>query len=198
MKQITTALIAFQKQIGKIKKDSKNPFFKSSYASLPNILDTVNPVLVECDLAIVQMPTGDGQLKTILAHTSGECIESEFDMKIVKSDPQALGSAITYARRYAIGAILNLNIDDDDDANAAMPSPANTAQADDKKWLNATDKSGKLNSTGEKTAHKLASGETTWQKIEAVCKVSKKDREAVQQRASALIEELNNNTKPPF
>lgn len=78
-------------------------------------------------------------------------------------------------------------------------APASPTQSnDDKKWLNATDKAGKLNSTGEKTAHKLASGETTWQKIEAVCKVSKKDREAVQQRASMLIEELNNNTKPLF
>ena len=192
MKQLISALVEFQKKIGKISKDSKNPFFKSNYASLPNILDTVNPALIECGLAIIQMPTGDGSLKTILAHTSGEMVESEFDMKLIKSDPQSLGSAITYARRYAIGSILNLNIDDDDDANKAMGNSGSYSKPDDKAWLNATDKNGNLNKTGEATAHKLASGSTTWAKIEQVCKVSKKDKEAVETRSMTLIEQLNN------
>ena len=70
--------------------------------------------------------------------------------------------------------------------------PQQTQQVYDKKWLNATDKNGNLNKTGEATAHKLASGSTTWAKIEQVCKVSKRDKEAVETRSMTLIEQLNN------
>lgn len=72
-----------------------------------------------------------------------------------------------------------------------------TSKSDDKPWLNATDKEGKLTKAGEATANKLASGHTTWSKIDQVCKVSKKDKEAIESRSMMLIEELN-NTKQPF
>jgi hypothetical protein len=165
-------------EVGKIRKNANNPFFKSKYASLSNILDVVTPVLVQCDLNIMQMPVGDGELRTILSHVSGEIVESTFNMKITKNDPQSMGSAITYARRYAIGAILNLNIDEDDDGNQAS-IPQLISQVDEKKWLNACDKSGNLTDRGKRTALALVDGRTDWSKLEADFKISKKEREAL-------------------
>jgi len=121
--ELTKALIQFHTKVGKIRKDAKNPFFKSSYASLENILDGVTPVLCECKLNVMQFPTGENELITLLSHESGEYISSSYTMKPVKNDPQAIGSAITYQRRYAIGSILNLNIGDDDDGQNASKPP---------------------------------------------------------------------------
>jgi hypothetical protein len=128
IKAIAAALVSFHKEVGKIGKDSKNPFFKSSYASLSNILDGINEPLVNNGLSIVQFPEGDNGLTTRLCHSSGEWMESTYSMKPAKDDPQGRGSAITYQRRYAIGAILSLNIDADDDGNAASKQPVQRPQ----------------------------------------------------------------------
>jgi len=197
MKEITKALIKFHMEVGKVKKDADNPFFKSKYASLSNILDVVTPVLVTCDLNIIQMPVGEGKLKTILSHISGEMIESEFDMHVLKRDPQSMGSAITYARRYAIGAILNLNIDEDDDGNkASIPPSANapqpqskyptTADADDKEWLNAVDRDGELTTLGKQVALALHEERRTWVDVRNKYKVSKKDQTAIDNHVEFL------------
>ena len=121
IKNIAGALVKFQASVSKVAKEANNPFFKKKYASLANILDTIQKPLSECGLAISQFPDGDA-LTTIIVHAdSGEWMESSYVMPVVKqNDPQAMGSAITYARRYALGSILNLNIDDDDDGEKAM------------------------------------------------------------------------------
>jgi hypothetical protein len=122
--EISKAIIAFHSKMPKIKKEATNPFFKNKYASLSNILEVVNPILNECGLAILQLPAGTNQLETILLHESGEFISEVYEMKPAKQDPQGQGSAITYQRRYALGAILSLNIDEDDDGNkASEPAP---------------------------------------------------------------------------
>jgi hypothetical protein len=121
IKNIAGALVKFQASVSKVSKESNNPFFKSKYASLANILDTIQKPLSECGLAISQFPDGNA-LTTIIVHAeSGEWMESSYVMPVAKqNDPQAMGSAITYARRQSIGSILNLNIDDDDDGEKAM------------------------------------------------------------------------------
>lgn len=121
IKNIAAALVKFQASVSKVAKESNNPFFKSKYASLANILDTIQKPLSECGLAISQFPDANA-LTTIIVHSeSGEWMESSYTMPVAKqNDPQAMGSAITYARRYALGSILNLNIDDDDDGEKAM------------------------------------------------------------------------------
>jgi hypothetical protein len=102
-----------------IKRDSKNPFFKSKYASLANVLDTIRVPLKEAGLAFSQLPTGDNELATLLMHSSGEYLMSVVKMSPLKNEPQAIGSAITYMRRYSLASVLGLNIDDDDDGNLA-------------------------------------------------------------------------------
>lgn len=140
IKEIAKALITFHLKVDTIKKDAKNPFFKSTYASLTNILDAINEPLIECGLSISQFPTGTDGLTTILMHESGEYIAGEYSMRPAKDDPQGRGSAITYQRRYAIASVLSLNIDEDDDANVAThgkstPDKQNQ-QTDNREWLN--------------------------------------------------------------
>ena len=116
---LAKALFTFHSEMGKIAKTSSNPFFKSKYADLPTILDAINEPLQNSGLVIVSIPDGEG-LTSILMHSeSGEYISANAIMKPVKNDPQSIGSAITYQRRYSIGSMLNLNIDNDDDGKAA-------------------------------------------------------------------------------
>lgn len=121
IKNIADALIVFQSKVDKIKKDSSNPFFKSKYASLSTIQNEIQLPLAEAGLCYTQMPEADNNLTTLLIHgKSGEYFQSTLQMHPVKTDPQSLGSAITYGKRYALVAILGLNIDDgDDDGNDA-------------------------------------------------------------------------------
>lgn len=118
---LAKALLQFNVKVSKIKKDAKNPFFKSNYASLSNIQDAISVPLQESGLVYSQMPTGINGLTTILIHSeSGEYLMDSYTMPVSKpNDPQAVGSAITYAKRYALAGILGLNIDDDDDGNKA-------------------------------------------------------------------------------
>jgi hypothetical protein len=121
IKNIAGALVKFQASVSKVAKESNNPFFKSKYASLANILDTIQKPLSESGLAISQFPDANALTTIILHAESGEWMESSYVMPVAKqNDPQAMGSAMTYARRYALGSILNLNIDDDDDGEKAM------------------------------------------------------------------------------
>lgn len=117
---LTKGLCIFHKNVSKIPKRSKNPFFKSNYANLSDILEAIKKPLDIAGLVVMQFPVEEG-LTTMLTHAdSGEFIQATYRMPIAKpNDPQATGSAITYARRYAIAAILALDIDDDDDANSA-------------------------------------------------------------------------------
>jgi len=134
IKNIGKAIGLFQIKCDKIKKDSVNPFFSSKYASLNTILEAIQIPLQESGLAVSQFPDGDS-LTTILMHPeSGEFMEASYNIHPAKVDPQGIGSAITYARRYALGAILGLNIDEDDDGNAAtfgkkVPEPAKKSMA---------------------------------------------------------------------
>lgn len=116
---IASALLKFHAEMGKIAKTSSNPFFKSKYADLPSILDAINEPLQNSGLVLSSIPDGEGLTIMLIHSESGEFISATANMKPVKNDPQSIGSAITYQRRYAIGAILNLNIDEDDDGNKA-------------------------------------------------------------------------------
>lgn len=117
IKELSKALVEFHKKVGKVIKDAKG--YNYRYATLSNILDVIQDPLNECGLSIIQLPQGDHELVTILAHISGEFISNTSRMTPKQDDPQGRGSCITYQRRYSIGAVLCINIDDDDDGAAA-------------------------------------------------------------------------------
>ena len=133
IQNLTQSLAKFHAMVGRISKDAKNPFFKSNYASLPHIIDEITEPLEKAGLVLMSFPDGDG-LTTILSHAdSGEYMAATYTLQVVKqNDPQAQGSAISYARRYAITSILNLRISDDDAEAATRPvrqAPAPTKVA---------------------------------------------------------------------
>jgi hypothetical protein len=120
--ELSKALATFHSKVGKIKRDSKNPFFKSKYASISNILDEIGEPLLESGLVITQFPDENGLVSLLIHAETGQFISSNYQMPVAKAnDPQALGSSITYARRYAITSILSLNVEDDDGNKGAEP-----------------------------------------------------------------------------
>jgi hypothetical protein len=143
--ELAKGLILFHVKCEGIKKDAKNPFFKSTYASLPKIIEAITEPLAESGLALTMFPIDENSLYCLLMHTSGQWIEATYTMKPVKDTPQDKGSCITYARRYCISSILNLQIDDimsDDDGNKASGKTEVNAERkapvkdDGKAWLN--------------------------------------------------------------
>jgi hypothetical protein len=121
--EIIKALIKIQPQLKPAIKDKANPFLKTKYADLSGVWDSCRDLLKESGLAVVQVcGIGDNgsYLETILMHESGQWISGKYPLKPVKDDdPQAMGSAMTYARRYNLAAILGI-VTDDDDAEGAM------------------------------------------------------------------------------
>jgi hypothetical protein len=130
--QLAVALAKAQAAIEPAIKDSKNPHFGSKYADLAAVWSVVREPLAANGLAVVQMPSAEGQkvtLTTLLIHTSGQYLLSELTMTAVKNDPQAIGSCITYARRYALAAVLGVSQEDDDGAAATATGTKPAAPA---------------------------------------------------------------------
>jgi hypothetical protein len=134
IKNITEALIAFHRDVPTIKKThtATDRGREYKYADLSDVQEAIRLPLINNGLNIVQIPDGEG-LTTILSHVSGEWFESYYDLPAKNSTPQGLGSSITYLRRYAIAAMLNLCIDSDDDGAAgAEPVDSVPKRADGK------------------------------------------------------------------
>jgi hypothetical protein len=166
---LAKALMLFHIKVGKVTKDASNPFFKSKYATLENILEVIDIPLNESGLTFTQFPSNNYGLTTILIHAeSGEFISTEYFMEPAKKDPQGAGSVITYQRRYALAAILGLSQEDDDDLSGTHGGKTpEQAEENNKPWLNKNTKE------FDGAVEKLASGRTTIQKIREVMKVSK-------------------------
>jgi hypothetical protein len=120
--ELAAALAKAQGQIQGAVKDSTNPAFKSRYADLASVWDACRVALSLNGLAVVQGPALVGQgvsVTTRLLHSSGQWAESTLILPMDKATAQGAGSAITYARRYALAAMVGVAPDDDDDGNAA-------------------------------------------------------------------------------
>ena len=137
---LAAALAKAQGAIKPAPMDRDNPFFKSKYATLTSLWESARAALAANGLAVTQATDFDNDgkivLVTTLMHSSGEWIGSVYPVDPVDRKPQSLGSAITYARRYAFGALVGLSSDDDDDGNAgngAQQSATNAAQPSRKK-----------------------------------------------------------------
>jgi len=130
--KVASALAKARSDFGLVRKDSVNPHFKSRYADLATVLEAVSFALTQQHLTITQ-PTRieDGKLiaETYVIHgESGEYIGAEYPVLPIKNDPQAYGSALTYARRYLLCSLLGVAADDDDDGNQASHSPPRQQQ----------------------------------------------------------------------
>lgn len=125
LKAFAPAFLKAQSAITFAAKDATNPHFKNRYADLPAVIDAVKPALNKAGITFSQTPSpsdaGFLALTTRLMHETGEFIEDTATLPLPKADPQGYGSAMTYARRYALASICGL-FQDDDDGNAASGS----------------------------------------------------------------------------
>ena len=131
--EISSALAKAQGQIENAIKDSSNPFFKSRYADLTSVWAACRRQLSENGLSVIQSPEESSHgisVVTMLCHSSGQWIRSKYSMPCDSSKltPQVIGSAITYARRYALSAMVGIAPHDDDDGNEASNKPANNIE----------------------------------------------------------------------
>lgn len=126
--ELAAALAIAQGKITGALKDSANPFFKSKYADLASVWDACRTHLSENGLAVIQTTDVDDvgvTVVTTLAHKSGQWMRGRLRMLPKDASPQGVGSAITYARRYALAAMVGV-AQVDDDANAASGKVAHT------------------------------------------------------------------------
>lgn len=132
---LAKAIALSQLHVENALKSSTNPHFKSKYADLAEILNTVRPVFSANGVAIVQTPTfesGVASVETMLCHESGEFISSVCSSPVSKQDAQGIGSAITYLRRYSLAAMCGIAQEDDDGQNAVAQPQQRQAQPERK------------------------------------------------------------------
>jgi len=161
-KNLNKKLLSFQKEIGAISKDGNNPHFKSSYATLQNILSEVKPVLSKFGLVLSQPVISNEVHTSITDSETGELVDSSISLPVGLT-PQQMGSAITYYRRYLLAGILSLEMEDDD-ANSS------SINVDTRPWLNE-------DSAPFKEAVKFLQGGNSIDAIEKKYKISKAVRE---------------------
>lgn len=124
------ALAKAQAAVKGAKKDANNPFFKSSYADLASVWEACREALTSNGLSVVQFPgfeNGIATLDTMLLHSSGQWISATAGTPLTKNDPQGVGSALTYLRRYALAAVASVS-PEDDDGQAASGAKRNTSR----------------------------------------------------------------------
>lgn len=127
---VCAALVKAQREFAPVLKDAVNPHFKSRYASLDGVIDAVRAALNRNGIALVQRCEGgyrDGaggvHVSTCFVHESGEILNAgAIYVPAIKVDPQAYGSALTYARRYSLLAACGIAAEDDDGNAAAAPA----------------------------------------------------------------------------
>lgn len=121
--ELLKGLAKFRAQIKQPKLDASNPFFKSSYLTLTGLITAIDEAIKGTGLSYNQIIADNGQaaaVQTIITHESGGImITKPFTLRPTKADPQGIGSATTYARRYQLQALFGIAGEKDDDGNAA-------------------------------------------------------------------------------
>ncbi len=129
---LAAALAKAQGEVENASKNAANQHFKSRYADLAEVINTVRPVFSKHGLAIAQFPAFDGgtaSVETVITHSSGEWMAGVCSAPVSKQDAQGVGSAITYLRRYSLAAVAGI-AQEDDDGNAASQKQKAEAKAD--------------------------------------------------------------------
>jgi hypothetical protein len=146
--KIYQKIIEAKREIGKVAKNAKNPHFKNTYADLNALIEAVEPILLEKGLTLLQPIIENKVFSKIIDAESGECVESYIDLPLSVT-PQAMGSAITYYRRYTLQSLLSLQAVDDDGQAASQPATKETLT--DERFENAL----RLIAEGKYTVDKL-------------------------------------------
>ena len=128
-KNIYQKLYEAKQEIGKVAKNAKNPHFKNTYADLNALIDAVEPILLEKGLLLLQ-PIKDGKVFTVITNVEDATfVESYIDLTPGLT-AQALGSQITYFRRYTLSSLLTLQAIDDDGQHASQPVKVQKVECD--------------------------------------------------------------------
>ena len=166
MKELYKKISLVKQEIGKISKDKENPFFKSKYFDINSLLEHIEPLLQINGLVLIQ-PIKDGKVQTVIQDIE----TSEFEYSELKlpdlPDPQKLGSAITYYRRYTLQSLLGLQAEDDDGNKARPKSEPIKTDTKDKEWI----------AIGDKAWNKALDKEMTLTELREYFKVSKANGE---------------------
>jgi len=133
MKELNEKLYELQQEIGVISKDTSNPFYKSKYFDVNSLIKQLQPLLKKNRLLLLQPIEDNCVTSKIICIDSNLGTQSSIPLPDI-NDPQKLGSAITYYRRYTLASLLGLQADDDD-GNLASGKATSPVQ-DDKAWLN--------------------------------------------------------------
>lgn len=170
--ELAGALAKAQAEIQNPKFDSVNPHFKSKFASLAAVRNAIMPVFAKHGLSILQdlkNESGGIACTTLILHSSGQKLTlGPLFMPCMKPDAQGLGSAATYARRYALLSTAGVAGEPDDDGNAAAASSGNAQTAETITDAQAADLRALIEEVGETEERFLK-----WAKIEAIAKLPK-------------------------
>lgn len=180
---LAKALVAAQKATESIKKAATNPAFRSKYADLAHVVEGVVPALNNAGVAVLQSPANDGELvsvTTTLLHESGASVTGVLHLRPTKNDPQGVGSAITYARRYALLAMTGA-APEDDDGNAASQGRPAQAQRVEPPQPSLSERADRVEATLK--AAKPEQVEAAWSRAQAL-------RDALAEEDPARLDEL--------
>lgn len=126
---LAKALMLVQASLTPARRDSTNPYYNSTYADLSSVWESCREILAKNGLCVIQGNSVGAEntliVETILIHESGQWVQSELCLPLSKADPQGVGSAMTYGRRYGLAAIVGIVADADDDGNAASAKNRN-------------------------------------------------------------------------
>lgn len=187
--ELATALAKFQAECPNIGLDREVKVrmktggeYSFTYATAGNIKSVITPLLAKNGLSYSQLVGIDGAVNTLLLHSSGQWLASSLLIKSDTPTAQGIGSAITYAKRYALSAILGIVTDDDDDGNMATGNEYTTHDKveNNKPWLNEGTKE------YDGALKKLKAGTTTIVKIKEVMRLSKKIEEKLMQEMKSV------------
>lgn len=157
------ALVAAIGELQNVPKTAANPYFKSKYAPLDAIIEATRPVLAKHGLAVMQSPwfeEGKAGVQTRIIHKGGHSESSSLLLPLKDQSPQGVGSAITYARRYALAAVLGIASEDDDDGNVSTGLHKKEKAQDSRPYIEkAADKQ-------DKVPRPAPSATTTWRDME--------------------------------
>lgn len=186
IKELATALAKAQGEVENASKASVNPHFKSKYADLAEVINTVRPVFARHGLAVTQFPSyenGVVSVETVLTHASGEWMSGTISAPVSKPDAQGVGSATTYCRRYALAAVAGIAQEDDDANSAVGHGQKKSDRIDTSKALAAVDACSDIAALRE--LHKEWSGKCqkasdteSWATIKAAIEVRSKELQA--------------------